>query len=95
MAAERAHDVCRVADVREQPLVLHGASSLAPDQVAVAERYGAKLPHAQGIPPDLIRKAVTLGIAKVNTDSGLAAGGCSDVYARCWSSAPISSTSTS
>jgi fructose-bisphosphate aldolase class II len=54
-----------------QPLVLHGASSLASDQIAFAERYGAKLPHARGIPPDLIRKAVTLGIAKVNTDSDL------------------------
>jgi len=51
----------------EQPLVLHGVSSL----VVFAERYGAKLPHSQGIPPDLIRKAVTLGIAKVNTDSDL------------------------
>jgi len=55
----------------EQPLVLHGASSLDPEAVAFAERYGAKLPHAQGIPPDLIREAVTLGVAKVNTDSDL------------------------
>jgi fructose-bisphosphate aldolase class II len=39
--------------------------------VAFAERYGAKLPDAQGVPPDLIRKAVSLGIAKVNTDSDL------------------------
>jgi len=54
-----------------QPLVLHGASSLDRDQVAFAERYGAKLEHAQGIPHDLIRTAVTLGIAKVNTDSDL------------------------
>src|SRR4029079_1702987 len=55
----------------EQPIVLHGASSLPQDQVQFAERYGAKLPHAQGIPPDLIQKAVRLGIAKVNTDSDL------------------------
>jgi fructose-bisphosphate aldolase class II len=55
----------------EQPIVLHGASSLPHDDVVVAERYGAKLPHAQGIPPELIRKAVSLGIAKVNTDSDL------------------------
>ena len=55
----------------EQPLVLHGASSLPEEEVAFAERYGAKLEHAQGIPPDLIRKAVAMGIAKVNTDSDL------------------------
>ena len=39
--------------------------------VELAERYGAKLPHAQGIPPELIQQAVKLGIAKVNTDSDL------------------------
>jgi fructose-bisphosphate aldolase class II len=65
---DRLRDIAsRVA----QPLVLHGASSLRQEDVAFAERYGAKLDHAQGIPPDLIRKAVTLGIAKVNTDSDL------------------------
>jgi fructose-bisphosphate aldolase, class II len=53
------------------PIVLHGASSLPAAAVELAERYGAKLPHAQGIPPELIRKAVTMGIAKVNTDSDL------------------------
>ena len=55
----------------EQPIVLHGASSLRQDQIAFAEHYGAKLEHAQGIPPEFIRKAVTMGVAKVNTDSDL------------------------
>jgi len=55
----------------EQPLVLHGASSLPQDEVALAERHGAKLPEARGIPGELIRQAVGLGIAKVNTDSDL------------------------
>jgi fructose-bisphosphate aldolase class II len=54
-----------------QPIVLHGASSLPRESVALAERYGAKLEEAQGVPPDLIRRAVALGIAKVNTDSDL------------------------
>jgi fructose-bisphosphate aldolase class II len=54
-----------------QPIVLHGASSLPREQVLFAERYGAKLPHAQGIPAELLREAVSLGIAKVNTDSDL------------------------
>lgn len=54
-----------------QPIVLHGASSLPQDEIRLAERYGAQLPHAQGIPPELIQKAVTMGIAKVNTDSDL------------------------
>jgi fructose-bisphosphate aldolase class II len=54
-----------------QPIVLHGASSLPRDEIELAERYGAKLPHAQGIPPELIQEAVASGIAKVNTDSDL------------------------
>jgi len=54
-----------------QPIVLHGASSLPPEQVQLAERHGARLPQARGIPPELIGKAVALGIAKVNTDSDL------------------------
>ena len=53
------------------PIVLHGASSLPQADVLLAEHYGAKLDHAQGIPPELIQKAVTMGIAKVNTDSDL------------------------
>ena len=53
------------------PIVLHGASSLAPDEIALAERFGAKLAEAKGIPPDLIREAVRNGVAKVNTDSDL------------------------
>ena len=54
-----------------QPIVLHGASSMQPEGIALAEQYGARLPHAQGIPPELIRQAVALGVAKVNTDSDL------------------------
>jgi fructose-bisphosphate aldolase class II len=60
-----------IASRIEQPIVLHGASSLPPEDVQFAERYGAKLPHARGIPNELIRQAVTMGIAKVNTDSDL------------------------
>jgi len=54
-----------------QPIVLHGASSMPADAIAFAERFGAKLPHAQGIPVELIQQAIKLGIAKVNTDSDL------------------------
>jgi fructose-bisphosphate aldolase class II len=54
-----------------QPIVLHGASSLPQEGVDLAQRYGAKLPAARGIPPELIRDAVKLGVAKVNTDSDL------------------------
>jgi fructose-bisphosphate aldolase class II len=60
-----------IASRVEQPIVLHGASSLPHDEVLFAERYGAKLPDAHGIPSEFIQRAVSLGIAKVNTDSDL------------------------
>lgn len=67
-------DLERLADIAQrvpQPLVLHGASSMPQERIAFAEQWGAKLPHAQGIPEELIRQAIALGIAKVNTDSDL------------------------
>lgn len=60
-----------IASQVEQPIVLHGASTLPREGVELANRYGAKLEHAIGIPVPLIQQAVKLGVAKVNTDSDL------------------------
>jgi fructose-bisphosphate aldolase class II len=60
-----------IASQVEQPIVLHGASSLPEEGVQLASRYGAKLGDARGIPAVLIQQAVKMGIAKVNTDSDL------------------------
>lgn len=54
------------------PLVLHGASSIPKDIVNLAEKYGAFLPHANGVPEELLKKACTkYNICKVNVDSDL------------------------
>jgi len=53
------------------PLVLHGASSVPPKLVALANRYGAKLKSTKGVPESQIKKAVKLGICKVNEDTDL------------------------
>src|SRR5215470_11087991 len=50
-----------IASRIEQPIVLHGASSLSQEEVLFAERFGARLEHARGIPAELIQKAVTMG----------------------------------
>lgn len=60
-----------IAGLIRQPIVLHGASAMPRENVALAERYGAQLPAARGVPDDLIRRAIPLGIAKINTDSDL------------------------
>ncbi|MEN2984611.1 MAG: class II fructose-1,6-bisphosphate aldolase [Dictyoglomaceae bacterium] len=53
------------------PLVLHGASSVLNDLVEKANKYGAKLGGAKGVPEEMIRKATTMGICKVNIDTDL------------------------
>ena len=60
-----------IAERIETPLVLHGASAVAAEEVAFAERFGARLPSAQGIPEEFIHRAISLGVAKINTDSDL------------------------
>lgn len=53
------------------PLVLHGASGVPPAVLERAERFGAKLPGAKGIPDEAIQKAIGLGISKINIDTDL------------------------
>jgi fructose-bisphosphate aldolase class II len=53
------------------PLVLHGASSVPQWLIEKADKYGAQLANAKGIPETEIKKAIGLGIAKVNVDTDL------------------------
>lgn len=54
------------------PFVLHGASSIPQDKVKLAEKYGAKLKGANGIPESMLFEAATKhNIVKVNVDSDL------------------------
>ncbi len=60
-----------IASVLDVPLVLHGASSVPPSIVAAANRYGAKISNARGVPESQIKKAVSFGVCKVNEDTDL------------------------
>ncbi|MDY5677042.1 MAG: class II fructose-1,6-bisphosphate aldolase [Eubacteriales bacterium] len=53
------------------PIVLHGASSIPQDMVKLAVEYGAKLDNAKGVPDELLKKACSMAVCKVNTDSDL------------------------
>jgi fructose-bisphosphate aldolase class II len=53
------------------PLVLHGASSVPSWITEKATKYGAQLSGAKGIPESHIKKAVSLGISKINIDTDL------------------------
>ncbi len=53
------------------PLVLHGASTVIPFFVAQCNKYGGKLDGAQGVPEDMLLKAGTYGVCKINIDTDL------------------------
>ncbi len=51
------------------PIVLHGASSVLPEYVAIINKFGGKMEDAVGVPEDQIRKAASGAVCKVNIDS--------------------------
>lgn len=53
------------------PIVLHGASSVIPEYVEKINKYGGKMPDAIGIPEDMLRKAASMAVCKINIDSDL------------------------
>ena len=53
------------------PIVLHGASSVPQEQVAIVNEFGGSMPNAIGIPESELRKAAKLAVCKINIDSGL------------------------
>ncbi len=53
------------------PIVLHGASSVIPEYVDMINEFGGQMPGAQGVPEDMLRKAATMAVCKINIDSDL------------------------
>ena len=53
------------------PIVLHGASSVIPEFVEKINRFGGSMPDAIGVPEDMLRKAASLAVCKINIDSDL------------------------
>ncbi|MDD6142026.1 MAG: class II fructose-bisphosphate aldolase, partial [bacterium] len=53
------------------PIVLHGASSVIPSYVDMINQYGGHMPGAQGVPEEMLRKAASMAVCKINIDSDL------------------------
>ena len=53
------------------PIVLHGASSVIPEFVEEINKYGGKMDGALGVPEDMLRKAASMAVCKINIDSDL------------------------
>ncbi|MEP0829567.1 MAG: class II fructose-bisphosphate aldolase, partial [bacterium] len=64
----------RIEDIKKRvgiPLVLHGASGVGQELLDKAQKYGAKLPGAKGVPDEAYKTAISLGINKINIDTDL------------------------
>ena len=53
------------------PIVLHGASSVIPKYVEIINANGGALVDAIGVPEDMLRKAASMAVCKINIDSDL------------------------
>ncbi len=53
------------------PIVLHGASSVIPEYVEMINENGGHLENAKGVPEDMLRKAASMAVCKINIDSDL------------------------
>lgn len=53
------------------PIVLHGASAVDPEAVNTCNKYGGNIANAKGIPVDMLRKASSMAVCKINMDTDL------------------------
>lgn len=53
------------------PIVLHGASAVSQDHIAQCNEYGGAIRGAKGIPEDMLRKAASLAVCKINMDTDI------------------------
>jgi fructose-bisphosphate aldolase class II len=53
------------------PIVLHGASSVMQEYVKIVNENGGEMPDAIGIPEEMLRKAASMAVCKINIDSDL------------------------
>lgn len=64
-----------LAEVRklipDLPVVLHGASNVPQKYIEIINKYGGDIQKSKGVSEELIEKACSLGICKVNNDTDL------------------------
>ena len=57
------------AGFHNYPIVLHGASSVDQRCVAMCNEYGGNIAGAKGIPAEMLRKASSMAVCKINMDT--------------------------
>ncbi|MEW9094404.1 MAG: class II fructose-1,6-bisphosphate aldolase [Clostridiaceae bacterium] len=57
--------------IKNFPIVLHGASSVEQKYVAMCNEYGGDIGGAKGVPNEMLRKAASMAVCKINMDTDL------------------------
>lgn len=53
------------------PIVLHGASAVDANTVATCNEFGGNIANAKGIPVEMLRKASSMAVCKINMDTDI------------------------
>ncbi len=53
------------------PIVLHGASTVIPEFVEKCNRFGGEVNGAKGVPEEMLRKAASMAVCKINIDTDI------------------------
>lgn len=53
------------------PIVLHGASAVDQKYVEMCNEFGGQIAGAKGVPADMLRKASSMAVCKINMDTDL------------------------
>jgi fructose-bisphosphate aldolase class II len=66
-------DICAEINraIPNTPLVLHGASSVTPADLATINKFGGKIENAMGVSEERLAKSIECGVRKINVDSDL------------------------
>ncbi len=59
------------AGFHNYPIVLHGASSVDPAVIEMCNKYGGAIKGASGIPVEMLRKASSMAVCKINMDTDI------------------------
>lgn len=59
------------AGFKNYPIVLHGASSVDPAVIELCNKYGGEIKGASGIPIEMLRKASSMAVCKINMDTDI------------------------
>ncbi len=61
----------KISSLVSVPLVLHGASSIEQGAIKNARKFGLQLEKTSGVPMQQLKKAIKLGVCKINIDTDL------------------------